>query len=155
MPNAIKTHRPILRLPKRANPSGRNADARRSIPLNTARWQRLRASVLAERPLCAHCFARGQIVSATDVDHADGDPSNNARSNLQSLCHQCHSTKTMRERNGGAPVFGCDANGMPLDPEHDWNKNRQQPMALDRARSLANAAAGFIDPAVSRSRNAR
>lgn len=155
MPKAIKTHRPILHLPKRANPTGRSADARRTIPLNTAAWQRLRAMVLAERPLCAHCFERGQIVPATDVDHADGDPSNNLRSNLQSLCHACHSVKTMRERNGGTVAYGCDVDGSPLDPAHEWNKNRQQPTAQDRARSLANAAAGFIDPAVSRSRNAR
>ncbi len=155
MPKSIKTHRPALHLPKRANPTGRNADARRTIPLQSARWQRLRATVLAERPLCAHCFERGQITSATDVDHADGDPSNNLRSNLQSLCHECHSTKTMRERNGSTPVYGCDVNGMPLDPAHEWNKNRQQPAAPDRPPSLAHAAADFIDPAVSRGRNAR
>ena len=141
MPSAIKTHRPILHLPKRANPTGRNADARRSIPLNTSAWQRLRASVLAERPLCAHCFERGGVTIATDVDHADGDASNNARSNLQSLCHACHSTKTMRERGGRATVYGCDTNGMPLDPDHAWNKNRQQPAALDRPPSLAHATA--------------
>ena len=141
MPKAIKTHRPILHLPKRANPTGRSADARRTIPLNTAAWQRLRATVLAERPLCAHCFERGQIVPATDVDHADGDPSNNLRSNLQSLCHACHSTKTMRERGGRAPVYGCDVNGTPLDPAHAWNENRQQPTAQDRAPRLAHATA--------------
>lgn len=141
MPNAIKTHRPILHLPKRARPTGREADARRTIPLNTARWQRLRATVLAEHPICARCFEHGRVVPATDVDHVDGNPASNARSNLQSLCHQCHSTKTMRERNGGAPVFGCDVNGMPLDPDHAWNKNRQQPTALDRASPLAHTAA--------------
>lgn len=135
MPAVTKTHRPILRLNKRANPTGRKADPRRTIPLNTARWQRLRASVLAERPLCVDCLARGQVTPATDVDHDDGDPSNNARSNLVSRCHSCHSTKTMRERNGSRPVYGCDVNGMPLDPKHPWNveKNRQQPTPVDRA----------------------
>lgn len=127
-------NRPILRL-KRASPTGRNADPRRTIPLNTVAWQRLRAMVLAERPLCAHCFERGLIVPATDVDHMDGDPGNNARSNLQSLCHACHSIKTMRERHGSKPVYGCDVNGMPLDPDHPWNaaENRQQPATQDRA----------------------
>jgi hypothetical protein len=61
----------------------------------------------------------------------------------------------MRERGGSAPVHGCDANGTPLDPDHAWNKNRQQPTALDRARSLADTAAGFTDPPVSRSGDAR
>lgn len=141
MPNAIKRHRPTLRLPKRARPTGRDADPRRTIALNTATWQRLRAMVLAERPLCQHCLEHGRITIATDVDHADGNPANNSRGNLQSLCHACHSTKTMRERNGGATVYGCDEHGTPLDPEHAWNKNRQQPTALDRASSLANTAA--------------
>ncbi|HMM52192.1 MAG TPA: HNH endonuclease signature motif containing protein [Burkholderiaceae bacterium] len=141
MPNAIKTHRPTLHLPKRAKPTGRDADPRRTIALNTAKWQRLRALVLAERPLCAHCFELGRVTIATDVDHADGNPANNLRSNLQSLCHSCHSTKTMRERSGSAAVFGCDVNGTPLDPKHAWNKNRQQPAALDRAPSLADAPA--------------
>lgn len=140
MPSAIKTHRPILRM-KRANPTGRIADARRTLALNTARWQRLRASVLAEHPLCAHCFERGAITPATDVDHADGNPANNERSNLQSLCHACHSTKTMCKRHGSAQTFGCDVNGMPKDPDHAWNRNRQQPTALDRARSLTRATA--------------
>jgi len=155
MPKAIKTHRPTLHLPKRANPTGRSADARRTIPLNTAAWQRLRAMVLAERPLCAHCFERGRIVPATEVDHADEDPSNNERSNLVSLCHACHSTKTMRVRNGSAPVYGCDVNGTPLDPKHAWNENRQQPSGANRARRLADTAAGFTDPPVSRSGDAR
>lgn len=150
MPKAIKTHRPILHLPKRANPTGRSADARRTIPLNTAAWQRLRAMVLAERPLCAHCFERGQIVPATDVDHADGDPSNNARSNLQSLCHACHSTKTMRERNGSRPI-GCDVNGTPLDPAHPWRREEKNLCDLstqDRARRLAHATAKLTDGSV-------
>lgn len=81
----------------------------------------------------------GRVKPATDVDHADGDPGNNMRSNLQSLCHECHSTKTMRERNGLSPVWGCDLNGMPLDPDHPWNRNRQQPSAGDRAPSLSSS----------------
>lgn len=129
--------RPILRLPKRANPTGRTADPRRTIPLNTARWQRLRASILAERPLCVDCLALGRVTPATDVDHDDGDPSNNARSNLVSRCHACHSTKTMRERNESRPT-GCDVNGTPLDPAHHWNRNHQQPTTLDRARRFVS-----------------
>lgn len=141
MPNQIKTHRPILHLPKRANPSGSNR-LTRAIPLNTARWQRLRAAVLAEQPLCAHCLELGRVVPATDVDHANEDPNDNRRENLVSCCHSCHSTKTMRVRHGSAPVYGCDVNGMPLDPAHPWNeKNRQQPTTVDRASSQTHAAA--------------
>jgi len=61
---------------------------------NTKRWQVLRRSVLFNHPLC-ECGA-----IATDVDHINpiehgGDPW--ARSNLQSLCHRCHSMKTRSE----------------------------------------------------------
>ena len=123
-----------------ARPTGRNADPRRTIPLNTSRWQKLRALVLAERPLCAHCMVLGRVVPATDVDHADGNPANNERSNLQSLCHECHSTKTMRERHGSTTAHGCDVNGMPLDPAHPWNaRNRQQPTAPDRRPPVASS----------------
>jgi len=130
-------NRPILRL-KRARPTGRDADPRRTIPLNTSRWQRMRAAVLAEQPLCVDCLMRGHVTPATDVDHDDGDPGNNARSNLVSRCHSCHSTKTMRERNGST-THGCDVDGMPLDPAHPWNRNRQQPTATDRAPPVASS----------------
>lgn len=154
MPNAIKTHRPTLHLPKR-HATLKERQGARTLSLNGAKWRKLRAMVLAERPLCAHCFERGRIVPATEVDHADEDPSNNERSNLVSLCHACHSTKTMRVRNGSAPVYGCDVNGTSLDPKHAWNENRQQPSGANRARRLADTAAGFTDPPVSRSGDAR
>lgn len=121
---------------KRARPTGRDADPRRTIPLQSSAWQRLRAVVLAERPLCVDCFELGRLTIATDVDHDDGDPSNNERCNLVSRCHSCHSAKTMRERHGSRPVYGCDVNGMPLDPAHPWNRNHQQPSASDRMSSL-------------------
>ncbi|OJX08239.1 MAG: hypothetical protein BGO72_01525 [Burkholderiales bacterium 70-64] len=108
------------------------------MPLNTARWQRLRALVLAEHPLCAHCFALGRVALATDVDHADGNPGNNARGNLQSLCHACHSRKTGRERAGLPADHGCDVNGWPLDPGHPWNEKSPatERVQTDRAPSI-------------------
>ncbi len=117
--------------------TGRDADPRRTIPLNTARWQRLRRLVLADSPLCAHCYQRGLIVPATDVDHVSGDPSDNSQSALQSLCHTCHSRKTAAD-HGKRVAQGCDIDGIPLDPAHPWRiaKNRQQPSALDRPRRL-------------------
>lgn len=101
-----------------ARPSGRDADPRRTIPLNSSRWQRLRAAVLAREPLCRDCKH-----VATDVDHDDGDPSNNSAQNLVPRCHSCHSSKTMRERHG--TVIGCDASGIPNDPNHPWNRERE------------------------------
>ncbi|PKG49280.1 MULTISPECIES: HNH endonuclease [Halomonadaceae] len=100
---------------------------RRHLPLNGAAWQRLRAQVIAEEPLCRHCLARGVVSPTTDVDHihnGDGDYSDdNSRENLQGLCHECHSHKTRAEMDGSATlVAGCDASGRPIDPNHHWNR---------------------------------
>ena len=102
--------------------TGRNADPRRTLPLNGGAWQRLRASVLDREPLCRYCLARGQVVVATDVDHVSGDPSDNSMDNLQPLCHECHSRKTQADM-GKAVSYGCDSNGWPLDPSSHWQKS--------------------------------
>lgn len=113
-----------------ANRTGRDADPRRTIPLKSAAWQRLRASVLADEPLCRECSKRGLIVPATDVDHDDGDPSNNDMDNLVGLCHSCHSRKTARD-HGAKVSYGCDASGMPMDPNHPWNVRASQKIATN------------------------
>lgn len=63
-----------------------------------ANWRRLRLLVLNREPLCRRCER-----PATDVDHilprssgGTDDPSN-----LQALCHACHSSKTSTEDGGG------------------------------------------------------
>lgn len=75
-----------------------NADARRWY--HTARWQRLRALVLMEEPLCRDCQAQGQVTASTDVDHITPHRGDAGRfwdsANLQGLCHACHSRKTQR-----------------------------------------------------------
>jgi len=73
---------------------------KRTLATNCAAWRRLRARVLTEQPLCADCAKRNRITAATQVDHVDGDPSNNERHNLQGLCASCHSSKTNREQGG-------------------------------------------------------
>ena len=97
----------------------RQQETGRTLALNGAAWRRLRAAVLAEEPLCRTCWARGTTTPATDVDHADGDPTNNADSNLVPLCHSCHSRKTQADM-GKRVSYGCDSNGMPNDPSHPW-----------------------------------
>lgn len=120
-----------------ANRSGRDADPRRTLPLNGAAWQRLRASVLAGEPLCRMCWHMGRTTPATDVDHINGDPSDNTDANLQPLCHECHSRKTARD-HGKNVNMGCDAKGMPLDPSHPWN-NEVLPALLRRLQKSPEA----------------
>lgn len=106
---------------RETRPTGRDANPRRTIPLNSSAWRRLREQVLARDPICHICFAQhGRITVATDVDHINGDPSDNDMGNLQGLCHSCHSRKTRRELNGSPSVWGCDVDGWPLDPSHHW-----------------------------------
>lgn len=63
----------------------------------------LRPNQLLEEPFCRECAAKGERVYATDVDHIRDHKGDWAlftdRGNLQSLCHSCHSRKTMREIN--------------------------------------------------------
>lgn len=125
----------------------------RLISLKSTRWQRLREQVLHAEPLCRTCTTiYGRTTPASDVDHIDNNGNNNTLSNLQPLCHSCHSKKTRHEMQGGTPsavpsIKGCNANGFPIDPNHEWNKektsgkitsNRQRD---DRAPSHANATA--------------
>ena len=62
----------------------------------------LRPGQLLREPFCRVCAQHGIRTRATDVDHVQdhkGDWSRFVdRSNLQSLCHSCHSRKTMRDR---------------------------------------------------------
>lgn len=90
----------------------------------TARWRKLRKAKIEADPVCQYCNA----ALAVDVDHRvpigkGGDPW--LWENLVSSCHSCHSRKTRLIDTGRATRLapkGCDANGMPLDPEHWWRK---------------------------------
>lgn len=66
-----------------------------------AAWHKVRLQHLKAEPLCRHCLERGDIVPATDVDHVIPIIVNpDLRlddTNLQSLCHSCHSKKTYLE----------------------------------------------------------
>ena len=64
-------------------------------------WPRLRADQLTREPFCRECAAAGRRVYATEVDHVTPHRGNLRLfldpENLQSLCHRCHSAKTIRE----------------------------------------------------------
>ncbi|MRG98858.1 HNH endonuclease [Xanthomonas sontii] len=101
MPTRPPQHRPSWWRPyKEDSKQAQRRQARRALPTNSTRWRRIRAAHLAGEPLCRQCALRGLVVAASDVDHIDGDDSNNDAENLQSLCRACHSRKTATE-NGG------------------------------------------------------
>ena len=109
----------MLKTPRKAKATGRDADPRRVLPLTGAAWRKLRKYILEQSPLCEHCDQRGLVVEATDVDHVNGDPSDNSMANLQSLCHSCHSTKTAAD-HGKSVRTGHGIDGLPLSGE--WAK---------------------------------
>lgn len=97
---------------------------RRTVPLNSAAWAKIRAEVLAEQPLCVDCQAMGYVTPATEVDHIidarEDYTDDNSRSNLAGRCTPCHSRKTAVSM-GKSSNAGCDVRGVPLDPNHHWN----------------------------------
>ena len=73
----------------------------------TDEWRKdLRPNQLLDEPFCRECARRGERVYATDVDHIRDHKGDWAvfcdRNNLQSLCHSCHSRKTLAgmKKNG-------------------------------------------------------
>ena len=58
----------------------------------------IRPSALAREPLCRFCAEVDRVKAADQVDHIDGNSSNNDPSNLRSLCRSCHSRHTAREQ---------------------------------------------------------
>ena len=95
--------RPCPDHPVSSQPNYRGSSARQGYG---AAWERLRARVLWEEPLCRECLAEGQVTAASDVDHIVPRPEgSDDRSNLQPLCRSHHSRKTRRE-NRSQPVAG-------------------------------------------------
>lgn len=65
-------------------------------------WKRRRDAQLAREPFCCECAKHGLRVKATEVDHViphRGNLDLFCKGKLQSLCHTCHSRKTMAENS--------------------------------------------------------
>lgn len=96
---------------------------------STARWRQRRAQQLAAEPLCRACRKEQRVTAATVADHIERatDERSFWNSSLQSLCFTHHQAKRQAESNGRQQwepkMRGCDASGMPLDPEHEWNRS--------------------------------
>lgn len=70
----------------------------------TGRWGEKRRKHLDREPLCRICAQQGKMTPATEVDHIIPHKGDwklfYDDSNLQSLCHKCHSRKTALENAG-------------------------------------------------------
>lgn len=96
------------------------------------KWKKLRAQILLrDRYICQISLRLGLIVPATEVDHVVSKAEWLRRhgnlekvdhpDNLQAVCHEAHEAKTVEER-GFTVKTGGDLNGMPIDPDHSWNR---------------------------------
>jgi len=65
----------------------------------------------------------GYVTPGDEVDHVvplhKGGEDNER--NLQTLCKRHHDAKT-RADMGWSTRPGCDASGLPVDPQHHWNR---------------------------------
>ena len=62
--------------------------------------QRRRKKRLKENLKCERCEFVAEHPCQIELDHIDGDHSNNKQSNLQFLCGNCHNLKTEYDRQG-------------------------------------------------------
>lgn len=65
-----------------------------------AEWRKLRAAALSrDSRLCQDCLRSGKLTPATEVDHITpkAKGGTDELSNLQSICSDCHKSKTARE----------------------------------------------------------
>ena len=91
-----------------------------------SRWQRARLVFLAENALCAFCQREGRTTAATIVDHVVPHKGDVALfwdiDNWQALCASHHDNEKRAAERGTIVRSGCDADGIPLDPNHHWNR---------------------------------
>jgi 5-methylcytosine-specific restriction enzyme A len=106
-----------------ANPAA--AKNPRKVWYGTQLWKNRRADQLAKEPICALCFAKGEITSATVADHIEPHKGNyNAfvLGPLRSLCAPCHDALQGFTHKGYSREIGLD--GYPIDLAHPFNRQR-------------------------------
>jgi len=89
------------------------------------KWQKAREGYLRSHPLCIRCKDNGRVEPATVVDHKVPHKNDMKlfwdKSNWQPLCKHCHDSYKQRLEKSGR-VAGCNDKGIPIDPNHHWNK---------------------------------
>jgi 5-methylcytosine-specific restriction endonuclease McrA len=84
-------------LPKREKPKAKPFATTQNPFYNSRAWRQFSLAYRKANPLCVECYKKGKIVPVQVVDHINpirrgGDPFD--YNNCQSLCHQCHNSKS-------------------------------------------------------------
>lgn len=95
-----------------------------------SKWQKARESFLRLHPLCQCPRCEGGVIrvrAASVVDHKVPHRGDMKlfwdRKNWQALAKQCHDSWKQRLEKSGT-VIGANELGLPIDPNHHWNKAR-------------------------------
>lgn len=82
-----------------------NRQTKRGLHTASPAWRAIRRDILQrDRCTCRHCGQYGN-----QVDHVNGDSHDQRPENLQTLCVQCHSRKTLADaRASRKPAIGLD-----------------------------------------------
>lgn len=127
MPLRPPVYKPPGAKPREQRRAGRSAEGKQRQALYTSsRWRKARARFLAEHPLCRYCEREGRVTAANVVDHIIPHKGDERliwdRANWQPLCGPCHNGRKQSEERGTAPIATAP-NGLPVDPDHPWNRD--------------------------------
>ena len=96
------------------------AERKRGRAGQAQRLRRLRAE-----PLCRDCAAKGIVTASTVPDHIKplAQGGEDVDTNIRCLCADHHRERTAEQFGHRAHLKpGCDAQGLPTDPRHPWNR---------------------------------
>jgi 5-methylcytosine-specific restriction enzyme A len=93
------------------------------------RWAKYSREYLKLNPLCVRCAHFGKATKSEVVDHIIPHRGNYElfwnKENHQPLCKQHHDSYKQRLEKSGT-VAGCNSKGIPIDPNHHWNKSKEK-----------------------------
>ncbi len=108
-----------------ANPSWRSDKRTASERGYNSRWRKARDVYLKANPLCVMCLDQNKVEAATVVNHIKPHKGDQVlfwdKSNWQAVCKLHHDSAIQKQEKRNT-IIGCDERGIPLDPNHHWNK---------------------------------
>lgn len=97
------------------------------------RWQVFRLEALKRDGFkCTRCSSRHRLVVDHVLDVRSHPELALVLHNVRTLCAGCDNKRHREKGHSGRP-WGCDVNGVPLDPQHHWNRESQHVRVTSRA----------------------